>query len=65
MNDRIDAREARSRMMSANPPLLVLAYEDDAKFRLFGLEGAIPFSQLLQSRAGTLPKDREIILYCA
>jgi hypothetical protein len=65
MIDRIDAREARFKMTSANPPLLVLGYEDDAKFRLFGLEGAIPCSQLLQSRAGTLPKDREIIFYCA
>lgn len=56
----IDPREARARMASANPPLLVLAYEDDAKFKLFGLEGAIPFSQL---RLDSLPKDREIIFY--
>lgn len=59
---RIDAREARSRMTSPNPPLFVMAYEDDSKFKLFGLEGAVPFSQL---RLDSLPKDREILLYCA
>jgi rhodanese-related sulfurtransferase len=60
---RITVDEAREKMLSLTPPLLVLAYEDDHKFRTFGIEGAIPFS-VLASRLGTLPKDREIIFYC-
>jgi hypothetical protein len=44
--------------------LLVCAYESDAKFRQLALEGAIPFSEL-ESRLATLPKDREIVFYCA
>ncbi len=59
---RIDVQDARARMGSADPPLLVLAYEDDRKFRLFRLEGAIPFSEL-RARLGSLPPDREIIFY--
>ena len=59
---RIDVHEARSRMESSDPPLLVLSYEDDRKFRLFQLEGAIPFSDF-QQRLGSLPKTREIIFY--
>jgi hypothetical protein len=59
---RIDVHEARTRMKSIDPPLLVLAYEDDRKFRLFQLEGAIPFSDFHQG-LDSLPKTREIIFY--
>jgi rhodanese-related sulfurtransferase len=61
---RIDVNEARHRMQSLAAPLLVLAYEDDGKFKVFGLEGSVPFS-VLAARLSALPRDREIILYCA
>lgn len=60
----IGVEEARREMQSLTPPLLVLAYDDEHKFRTFGLEGSIPYS-VLASRFATLPLDKEIILYCA
>jgi len=60
---RISAQEARSKMLAPNPPLLVLAYEDDRKFQDLGVEGAIPFSEF-QSTLAHLSKDQEIIFYC-
>jgi hypothetical protein len=44
--------------------LLVCGYDSDEKFRHNHLEGAIPLSAL-RSRADALPKDEEIIFYCA
>ena len=59
---RITVQEARAKMLAPHPPLLVLGYEEDSKFRMFPLEGAIPFSEF-QSKLPSLPKDREIIFY--
>jgi hypothetical protein len=44
--------------------LLVCAYEDKERFENFHLEGAISFREF-ESRISTLPKDRQIIFYCA
>jgi hypothetical protein len=44
--------------------LLVCAYEDEAKCRQIALKGSIPLTQFA-SRAPSLPKDQEIIFYCA
>src|SRR5215207_1699349 len=55
---------ARQRMTSGAGALLVCAYDSDQKFQEHRLAGAIPFSQF-QSRVATLPKDKEIIFYCA
>ena len=44
--------------------LLVCAYDDEAKFRRLRLEGAISLTEF-KSRLRTLPKDREIVFYCA
>src|SRR5215213_8886762 len=55
---------ARQRMTSGAGALLVCAYDSDQKFQEHRLAGAIPFSQF-QSRVTTLPKDKEIIFYCA
>jgi rhodanese-related sulfurtransferase len=44
--------------------LLVCAYEDDAKFRALRLAGAISLAEF-QALRPTLPKDREIVFYCA
>jgi rhodanese-related sulfurtransferase len=43
---------------------LVCAYNDDAKFRRLRLEGAISLAEF-NSLVPTLPKDREIVFYCA
>jgi hypothetical protein len=61
--ERISAEDAR-RAVTSGRALLVCAYEDDAKCRQITLEGAIPFSQF-KARAGSLPKDQEIVFYCA
>jgi hypothetical protein len=44
--------------------LLVCAYDQEEKFLKFRLEGAISLKEL-ESRLPDLPKDREIIFYCA
>jgi rhodanese-related sulfurtransferase len=52
------------RRVSAGQALLVCAYEDEAKCRQMQLQGSIPLTQFA-SRAASLPKDQEIIFYCA
>ena len=44
--------------------LLVCAYDDEAKFNRLQLEGAIPL-EAFKSLRPTLPRDREIVFYCA
>jgi hypothetical protein len=44
--------------------LLVCAYENEVKFRRLQLEGAISLEEFNSLRP-TLPKDREIVFYCA
>ena len=50
--------------LKAGTALLVCAYDDEEKFKRLRLEGAISFNEL-RSRLGALPKDQEIIFYCA
>jgi hypothetical protein len=61
--ERISAREARSRVDS-DEALLVCAYDDDEKCRKYYLDGAIPMSEFREME-DSLPRDREIIFYCA
>ena len=42
--------------------LLVCAYEDEAKFKMMQLEGAISFNEF-NSRLPSLQKDQEIVFY--
>jgi hypothetical protein len=51
-------------MASASGALLVCAYGSDERFRENHLEGAIYLAEF-RSRAGSMPKDREVIFYCA
>jgi rhodanese-related sulfurtransferase len=44
--------------------LLVCAYESDARFQQVRLEGAISLGEF-KALLPTLPKDREIVFYCA
>jgi hypothetical protein len=60
---RIDPEQART-MVEAGKALLVCAYEDDRKFRALQLEGAISLSEF-NSRLPSLPRESEVIFYCA
>lgn len=61
--ERIEPTTARADT-AAGKALLVCGYEDDAKCRKARLEGSIPFARFA-SMTSTLPKDKEIIFYCA
>ncbi|MEJ5331000.1 MAG: hypothetical protein WHT07_12700 [Desulfobaccales bacterium] len=50
--------------VKAGECLLVCAYESDEAFRSMRLEGAIPLKEFKNRLAG-LPKDQEIVFYCA
>ena len=60
---RITPQEAHARM-SSGQALLVCAYEDPARFAEIRLEGAISIQEF-RARRGTLPRDQEVIFYCA
>ncbi len=61
--ERIEPTTARADI-AAGKALLVCGYEDDAKCRKARLEGSIPFARFA-SMTSTLPRDKEIIFYCA
>ena len=63
MAERIDVAEGR-RKAAEDGALLVCAYEDESKCARIKLEGAISFAEF-QRLAGSLPKDKELIFYCA
>ena len=50
--------------LRAGKALLVCAYDNEERFRNLQLEGAISFSEL-KFKLPALPKDQEIVLYCA
>ncbi len=60
---RISPEEVR-RKVTIRSALLVCAYEDDEKCRRLHLEGAM-FLTEFRSKLPALPKDQEIIFYCA
>jgi len=60
--ERIDPELAFEHVKSG--ALLPCAYESEEKFRDNHLEGAISFHEL-EARKSQIPKDREIIFYCA
>jgi rhodanese-related sulfurtransferase len=60
---RITPQEAFSKVKSGQATL-VCGYEDEEKFRAMRLDGAISFAGF-QDMLPSLPKDREIIFYCA
>ena len=60
---RITAEEARARVASGQA-LLVCGYEEPGNFAAMHLEGAVSIQEFRRLRP-TLPKDREIIFYCA
>ncbi len=60
---RISAQEAHKRV-AAGHALLVCAYEEPEKFAALHLDGALSIQEFRKLRA-TLPKDQEVIFYCA
>ena len=60
---RVTPDEARKKATSQSA-LLVCAYDDDEKCKMVHLDGAI-FLTEFKSKAPSLPKNREIIFYCA
>ncbi len=61
--ERITAEEARSKMEQSGA-LLVCAYDDEEKCRRMKLKGAISLNEL-KSKLPALPKEQEIVFYCA
>jgi len=55
--------EVREKLKSGKV-LLVCAYPDEERFKSLHLEGTISFREF-ESRLPSLPKDQEIIFYCA
>lgn len=60
---RVTPEEAR-RKMDAGQAILVCGYESDEKFHSMHLEGAESLSRF-QARLPDIPKEQEIIFYCA
>jgi len=50
--------------VKAGRALLVCGYEEDEKFKAYRLEMALSFAEF-QKMLPTIPKDREIVFYCA
>lgn len=59
---RVSPRETYEKV-KAGQALLVCAYESDARFEKFHLEGAISFNDF-KVRFSSLPFDQEVIFYC-
>lgn len=60
--DRITAEEVYQKL-KAGTAILVCAYEDEAKFRMMQLQGAISLNEF-KAKLPSLSKDQEIIFYC-
>jgi len=60
---RIAPEEVRQKVTSGSA-MLVCAYEDEERFRMLHLQGAISLAEF-RSRLPSLSKDQEIIFYCA
>ncbi len=60
---RIAVTDAYQRVKSGKA-LLVCGYDDEAKFKMMRLEGALSFREF-EARLPKISKDQEIIFYCA
>jgi hypothetical protein len=61
---RIDVAEAR-RKVNSEGAILVCAYDDEAKCRTMNLEGSVSLTAFRSKLSAALPRDQEIIFYCA
>ena len=62
--ERVSPKDVWERVRAGSDLLLVCAYDDDAKCRANNLKGAMTFTDF-RSRADSLPKDQEVVFYCA
>jgi hypothetical protein len=62
MAERVDANDVKRRMDAG--ALLVCAYDDEAKCEKMRVQGAMTLGEL-RAQASELPRDQEILLYCA
>jgi rhodanese-related sulfurtransferase len=60
---RVRPEEIRGRVQSGET-LLVCAYDDDEKFKALHLDKAISLRQFHELEP-SLPKDKELVFYCA
>ena len=60
---RVSPEHARDAVQSGKA-LLVCGYDDEEKCRSMRLEGSITLREL-EGRLASLPKDQEIVFYCA
>ncbi|RJP22631.1 MAG: ArsR family transcriptional regulator [Candidatus Abyssobacteria bacterium SURF_5] len=60
---RINPHEAHDKVESGEA-LLVCAYDDEQKCKSMKLEGSISLKEM-ESRLSSVPKEKEIIFYCA
>ena len=60
---RVSPNEVHPRVHSGSS-LLVCAYDNQEKFEKNHLQGAISLD-VLKLKASTLPKDQELVFYCA
>jgi hypothetical protein len=61
--DRISVEDTRRRV-EAGQALLVCAYADEGRCRQLRLDGAVTLAEL-EARLPSIPRDRELIFYCA
>ena len=54
--------EETNQKLKTGKTLLVCAYEDESKFKMMRLQGAISFSEF-KSKIPSVSKDQEIIFY--
>ena len=59
--ERITPEEVHQKLKTGKV-LLVCAYEDEAKFKMMQLEGAISFNEF-KSKLSSLSEDQEIVFY--
>jgi hypothetical protein len=64
MNEFMRVSPEQVRRSAAAGTLLVCAYDNDEKFQKNRLEGAISLTEF-KSTGASLPKDHEIVFYCA
>jgi hypothetical protein len=62
--ERISPQHAQQRLNADPQAMLVCAYDSREKFEQNHLEGAIPLDEF-EPQTETIPKNREIIFYCA
>jgi len=60
---RITVEEARQKVLTGES-LLVCAYDDDVRFNQLRLDGAVSLKEF-QLHFAELPRNKEIIFYCA